>query len=294
MKKYIWSLLGFLCLSLHLVACDACGVSTSTGMGQLAGIQYSLLSVGWQQTTFTDHHDLKDVFSTMRLTGQIYISPKVRLLASQGFAINTRHQYSNKIEYRGLTDLQVGGFVQMMKNKRLFKTGLLDMDVGASLLAPTGRHDKSIVLNRNLPENFNPGRDNWGGQFSQLFRLKMFNTGILLVSNQTFFTASKRYTYGNQYSAELIASKDIIFKQKHILIPMLGTYVEYLDKDRYADGSEVRLSGGKGWQASAGFNAKFANKMVVGMMHRFPLTGDYTQGTNEHQGNWEAHITYIF
>jgi hypothetical protein len=219
------------------------------------------------ETSATNEDDYKDHFYMAELSLRYQIRPRIRVALQQPYRWNVRQQASGDEHLSGIADTRITGSYAVLDNKMLPHNTLIYWELGTGLKLPTGKYDKDI-LSRELPGNMNLG---------------MGNFGYLLQSNLVFF----------HKKMGLAQTTSVQINGKTKLTPLAGISSEWFGKNHTALGNEAFGSGGFGWFAMAGMNARFG-KLQASLSTSMPFYQYYSKEAIVAKQRFSMEITRFF
>lgn len=287
-----------LCVSFcqQSLACDVCG-SAGIGIGLLTDYKSNFLRWSYNQSKFQSvaHHENQstDNFHQMKLSMRYTVLDKVHLMVQLPYSINTRtdNASGSTVKNTGIADANIRSNYTVVNRNITAKTSLY-IESGLGLILPCGKYDARIY-DRNLPENFNIGRGAFGYTTQTNAVLTKANYG--LINNyivQLNGNSTNGYHFGNQFSAQLTAFKEIAIKQLK-WIPNVGINYEFVSTDRYKNKKVVASTGGQGLLSTIATNFKTEN-WLAGFTYSIPLSGNYSDGMANAKSRISCQFSYLF
>ncbi len=255
-----------------LAACGSTGLLTNL-RNNSAGLR--LMAVPFE-TSATNEDDYKDHFYMAELSLRYQIRPRIRVALQQPYRWNVRQQASGDEHLSGIADTRITGSYAVLDNKMLPHNTLIYWELGTGLKLPTGKYDKDI-LSRELPGNMNLGMGNFGYLLQS--NLVFFHKKMGLAQTTSVQINGKSrddYHFGNQVATSLSLFREIGFGEKTKLTPLAGISSEWFGKNHTALGNEAFGSGGFGWFAMAGMNARFG-KLQASLSTSMPFYQYYSK-----------------
>lgn len=298
MTRFILALCMWLTAHSAAMACDACGCSI---LGQPAGLlseyRKSFLSIGWSRSGFSSTPGIgegsSDVFHTMDLTFRYFLSDRLSAGLYQPFRINTRSTGQTQQTISGLSDTRLNVNYTFFKQDDTAKPWEIYLDIGAGFILPTGKYDAHLH-DHDLPENFNPGNGSFGASILQTSSVSYKSAGVVLKNSWTQFAeTSNGYTFGSQWSGNLLIFLDLPFDSMSSILPMAGIQVESVGSDLYANGNHVHGTGGDGVFFTPGCQFKFKDWLCT-FQYALPLSADYSDGEVKADNRISVQLTHLF
>lgn len=291
--------LGFLLFaSIPMWACDSCGSSITAGDGGLLS-QYrkSFLSMGWSQSAFTtlppSGESADDRFNTFDITFQRFLSRRLSARLYLPFQMNVRTYPENQLSESGFGDIRLGANYTFFMHIEPDDPFEVFLDAGAGMILPTGQYDPNIH-DRQLPENFNPGRGNFGYVLQQTNSLSYGSLGLLIRNTWTNFSDTKEnYSFGSQWAGNVFFLWEQEIDSSFSVIPLVGGQFENVDPDKYTNGNIVPGTGGDGFFMSFGGQFKL-NNLLCTMQYSLPVSATYSNGEVEADNRVTVQLTYLF
>lgn len=299
MAKHIWLLL--LVSLAHVPSfgqscCNAGGLSSCGSTGLLTSLRNN--SVGLRlmavpfETSATNEDDYQDHFFVAELSGRYQISQRFRVALQQPYRWNWRQQSGEDDFLNGLADTRITGSYTVLDNKALAHNALIYWELGAGLKLPTGKYDPSIYY-RDLPGNLNLGMGNFGylGQLSLVFfhrKMGIAHTASVQLNGKS----RDSYHFGHLFTTGLTAFREFAFGEKTKLTPLTGITSEYFGKNHFPSGKFAEGSGGHGWLAQVGLNARLGSFQIGALVSR-PFEQNYASNAIVAKQRYSLELTYF-
>lgn len=279
-------------------ACDACGCSVNGGgIGLMSAYRYNYIGLQWHHAGFeaTPGHGqgAQDGFHTFELAVRYHLSNRFNVLLNQPFNWNIREVEGIKHHIHGISDTRVFANYTLLQNAKIGKEAKLYWEAGAGLKIPLGEFDPNIH-DKDLPENFNAGNGSWGYLFQSNMVLNRKKSGMVWTANyQHNGSTNEGYTFGNQFSSQLLFFHEIKIKEALKITPNAGLYSEWVTGDKFANDNAVTGTGGKGLFISTGLQLKKDN-WLAGISYAQPIRQNYSHDEVDALGRFSCQVFYIF
>ena len=298
MAKYI-SVLAFLMLvTVQGFACDACGCSISgQGIGLLTNFRTNVVGVRYFNSPFhaspISGNSTNDRFHVMELFVRYQINSKIKLMLTQPFRSNVRKELEREnLIVSGLSDTRFVATYALV-DKWVGADTRLYWEVGSGFKLPIGKYNEDI-LDKDLPDNFNPGNGSWGLliQSGSVYSFKQY--GVSLNSSvQLNAKTSAGYHYGHQFSSTLTFFIEKALGKKSRLIPFAGLSGELIGKDQHENGNNAHNTGGYGLLANLGMNFGY-EQWQLGASFSKPISQNYSDGEVLADERFSIEMNYFF
>jgi hypothetical protein len=277
--------------------CNAGGLSACGSTGLLTGLRNNsagmrLMMVPFETNT-TGENSYQDNFYVAELAVRYQVAKRLKLCLQQPFRMNHRRQPGEDELLNGLADTRLTGSYAVFDNKPAAHNSLIYWELGAGLKLPTGKYDPSIYY-RDLPGNLNLGMGNLGYLFQSNF---IFFHRKMGVAHQASFQLNGKsrddYHFGDQFTSALTLFREIALGETTKLTPMAGATVELFGKNYLPSGNFAEGSGGHGWLAMVGLNARFG-QWQVGATSSMPFSQNYSGGAIVAKQRYSLELTKFF
>ncbi|MBI1225302.1 MAG: hypothetical protein GC192_08705 [Bacteroidetes bacterium] len=299
MAKHFWVLLLVslpFATSFGQSCCNAGGLSSCGSTGLLTNLRNNSIGLRFMavpfETTASGEESYRDNFLVAEFVGRYQVSSRIRVGIQQPYRWNYRQQTGQDELLHGLADTRLMGNYTLLDNKQFAHTSLIYLEMGAGLKLPTGKYDQSIYF-RDLPGNLNLGMGNFGYLLQSnlvVFHKKMGVAHTLGV--QLNGKSRDDYHFGHQFSSSLLLFRELALNEKNKLVPMAGISTEYFGKNHFPSGNFAEGSGGHGWLAQAGLNARF-RVFQVSALTSLPIEQDYSQRAIVAKQRYSLELTYF-
>jgi hypothetical protein len=277
--------------------CNAGGLSSCGSTGLLTSLRNNavglrLMAVPFE-TSSSNEDDYKDHFFVAELTARLQVGQRIHLGFQQPYRWNWRQQPGADESLHGLADTRLTGSFTVLDNRQLSRNSLVYWELGAGLKLPTGKYDQRIY-SRDLPGNLNLGMGNLGYLLQST--LVFFHQKIGLAQTTSLQLNGKSrddYQFGNQVATSLLLFREFAFGEKTKITPLAGAVTEWFDKNHTATSNVAFGSGGYGWLAMLGLNARFG-QMQAGLSVSEPFYQDYAKGEIVAKTRYTLELTRFF
>jgi hypothetical protein len=244
------------------------------------------------ETNATNEDQYQDHFFVAELSGRYQVGKRIRLNLQQPYRWNLRQQFGDDELLNGLADTRVTGSYTLLDNKALPHNSLIYWELGAGLKLPTGKYDQTIYY-RDLPGNLNLGMGNLGYLFQSnlvFFHKKM---GVAHTAGVQLNGKSRDdYHFGHQLTSALTLFREISLGERTKLTPFGGSSTEYFGKNYLPSGNFAEGSGGHGWFALLGLNARFGS-FQASLLAARPFLQNYSQRAIVAKQRYSLELTYF-
>ncbi len=278
--------------------CNAGGLAACGSTGLLTGLRNNsaglrMMQVPFKTTGAVDGESYKDNFYVAELAVRYQISPRWKLAIQQPYRWNVRQLPNETQTLNGLADTRLSGSFAILDNVQFGNNAMMYWEMGVGLKLPTGKYDQSIYY-RDLPGNLNLGMGNMGYLFQT--NAVFFKSKYGLAINAGYQLNSKSrddYQYGDQFTAALSLFREFAFGEKWKWVPFIGASTEQFGKNYLPSGNFAEGSGGEGWLATLGANARYQD-FQLGVSASRPFYQNYSAGTIVAKQRYTFEITYFF
>ncbi|MFK7807973.1 MAG: hypothetical protein AB8F74_09265 [Saprospiraceae bacterium] len=290
----------FCCVALPSVtaySCDVCGSNIgNTGIGLLTDYRSNFLRLNYNLNPFESSTErgylIKDDFHQVDLSLRYAVTDRIRLMAQVPYASKSRSVQEETLTEQGLGDISINANYIFLENQSFLWNTKLHVEAGLGVSLPTGRFDAKLH-DRNLPESFNLGNGALGYNAQANVVWTYNSAGLVLnIFHQVNTETDSGYRFGNPSSLRLTAFK-AWNKGNLQWIPNLGLGLEQLSSDRYARGSNVPNTGGKGLFLSTGINIQ-TQKWLAGLSYALPVADDFAVEATTVKGRINGQISFLF
>lgn len=278
--------------------CNAGGLASCGSTGLLTGLRTNsaglrFLQVPFETTTNTETESYRDDFFVSELSVRYQISQRWKLALQQPYRWNVRELPEETETLQGLADTRLTGSYAIFDNVNLPGNSLIYWELGAGVKLPTGKYDETIYF-RDLPGNLNLGMGNLGYLFqSNLVFFKNKNGLNLNAGYQLNGKSRDDYQFGDQFTAAISFFRELAFGENWKLVPFAGASLEKFGKNFLPSGNFAEGSGGEGWLANAGINARY-DQFQVGLSASRPFHQNYSAGAIVAMQRYSLELAYFF
>ncbi len=277
--------------------CNAGGLSSCGSTGLLTGLRNNSAGLRMMlvpfETTATGEESYHDNFYAAELNVRYQIAQRFKVCLQQPYRFNHRVQPGEDERLSGLADTRLTGSYALWDNRPVGHNTLIYWELGAGLKLPTGKYDPTIYY-RDLPGNLNLGMGNLGYLFQSNLVLFVRKMGV---AHQAMFQLNGKsrddYHFGDQFTSALTFFREIALGEKTKLTPMAGASAEFFGKNYLPSGNFAEGSGGYGWLAMVGLNAKFG-AWQLGATTSLPFRQDYSNGAIVAKQRYALELNHFF
>jgi hypothetical protein len=277
--------------------CNAGGLASCGSTGLLTGLRTNSAGLRLMQvpfkTTNTDNESYRDDFYVAELSLRYQISPRWKIALQQPYRWNVRELPGETETLQGLADTRLTGSYAIFDNAGIGANSMIYWELGAGVKLPTGKYDETIYY-RDLPGNLNLGMGNMGWLLTT--NLVFFKNKYGLGLNAGYQLNGKSrddYQFGDQFTAALSLFREFAFGENWKLVPFAGVSLERFGKNYLPSGNFAEGSGGEGWLANGGLNARY-DGFQVGMAVARPFHQNYSSGAIVAKQRYTLELTYFF
>ena len=296
--KWILACLMAMTIQQNAVACDACACSIlGQPNGLLAAYRKSFLSLGYGHAGFNtapgSGEGAIDNFHRIDLTFDYYFSDRFRAGIYLPYQINTRIVNHSLSSVDGLSDLRLDVNYTFFQSSIPASSWEIYLEAGAGMIFPTGKYDPDIH-DRNLPENFNPGKGSLGYTIQQTSGISYRRIGTIIKNSWSSFSETNTdYQYGSQWSSSLALLAELPIDSALAFVPLASIQYEKVWTDQYASGIDVHGTGGHGLYVSAGGQLKIKDWLCT-FQYAIPVNEHYSSGEVVARNRFTIQLTHLF
>lgn len=306
MRRNVLSFIAIFLISFSTYACDICGCGIGTGyIGILPDFSRHVFGVRYRYNSMYTHLGVdgaftyltaKERYTTVEAWSGWNISDKVRVMASVPFSFDEGVSDGVKRSKKGLGDISVTGYYQVLNTKQTAGKKLLvqSLWLGGGVKFASGQYnpsDKSTTGNNTNAFQLGTGSNDFN--ISGMYDVRLQDAGINLFSNYKIATANRySYRYGNKFNINSQAYYKFRIKNKFMFAPNAGVQYETAASD-LDKGFNVTVSGGNLLLGTVGVETSF-NKIVAGANFQRPLSQNLANGIVKANDRVMVHVAFTW
>lgn len=303
-KKFIFTSVIILCISISATACDICGCGAGNSyIGLLPDFYKYIFSVRHRYNSLRTHIGANgnptyltsdEKYHIVEVWGGWAITDKIRVVVTLPYSLNEKVNQGIAKNKNGISDIAVAGYYQLLNKKTtIFKNQQLTQTlwIGGGIKLPTGEYnpaDKSSTsLNTNL---FQLGTASVDYSLAATYDARLKNSGINVSASYKMNSSNKyEYRYGNK----LNISTQGYYKFKlgrFAVAPNTGLQFETAQQDT-DNHLKVDLSGGNVLLGTFGIETN-TGKIAVGANFQTPLSQSLANGFVKAGNRMMVHVSF--
>ena len=278
-QPFFWLLvIGF--LPIQLLACDVCGCgSGASGIGLFwAQPRNSIQMTGFLQRFQTANESeirTRDHFLSLNLVFRHRLTQSFYGQIALPYHSNRRDGRLGHQSIQGIGDARITGHWIAWQRDNATRSGYLE--IGGGVILPTGSYDPTIH-DRELPENFNPGKGSWGWSVQSQFNV---NAGwlsyILQAEWKAYAPTTDGYRFGQEASATGILAVNRLRSNRLQFVPWISGSFQWVQTDQYGNGQDVHGTGGMAVLGGLGLQCTYS-ALAVGINAQLPVFQYFSAG----------------